>query len=368
MNKSDDLQFVVSHFKSIKVPETAERYGLHNLGYRILSEVLTRINTCIPPTVSTRKRKRPKKKPTATSASVPHRTEDVASFNSAKISSKRARLNRSSASHRQASAPMMNSSNDSRSVFYEEGNGQFQQVESLSQLTIANSSVEAPGHGQRVSRSYDSGLQCSNPQNTSSWPIHSGGVLYSGTSSSGQNYQFPEQQPVRPTAGRIGREQNSTYQDRDSHLTLTESMVEPVEHPASSARQTPNTTLNHNAKENHLDVAVPSMPYHPGLFNTSYVCPYTPYEPVHHTSDTEVGHFAQAHNVDATVPFTSYNPGLFNTIYEPPSTSHQPVHNPGNMDDLPVLPLELFDSTLSYRPGLFNTSDDVPHLAYQPGC
>lgn len=48
LNQSDDLRFAVSHFKSIKVPQTAAQYSLHEVGSKIISEITQRVGSFLP--------------------------------------------------------------------------------------------------------------------------------------------------------------------------------------------------------------------------------------------------------------------------------------------------------------------------------
>lgn len=48
LNQSDDLRFAVSHFKSIKVPQTAAQYSLHEVGSKVISEVTQRVGSSLP--------------------------------------------------------------------------------------------------------------------------------------------------------------------------------------------------------------------------------------------------------------------------------------------------------------------------------
>jgi hypothetical protein len=59
LNQSDDLDFVVSHFKSIKLPEIAMQYDLHGVGRKIMSEIANRLETCLPSNQPRKRRRRP---------------------------------------------------------------------------------------------------------------------------------------------------------------------------------------------------------------------------------------------------------------------------------------------------------------------
>ena len=48
LNQGDDLLSAVSHFKSIKVPQTAALYGLHAIGSKIISEITRRAGSSLP--------------------------------------------------------------------------------------------------------------------------------------------------------------------------------------------------------------------------------------------------------------------------------------------------------------------------------
>ncbi|KAL2826904.1 hypothetical protein BJY01DRAFT_229512 [Aspergillus pseudoustus] len=58
-NKTDDFEFVISHFRSIKVPEIAMDHNLHGIGNRIMSDFTSRTRLCIPPKTREKRRKRP---------------------------------------------------------------------------------------------------------------------------------------------------------------------------------------------------------------------------------------------------------------------------------------------------------------------
>lgn len=64
LNQSDDLGFAVSHFKSIKVPETAAQYKLHGVGSGIISEITRRVGSFLPQKQRQEKRRHEKKKAT----------------------------------------------------------------------------------------------------------------------------------------------------------------------------------------------------------------------------------------------------------------------------------------------------------------
>ncbi|OJJ44503.1 hypothetical protein ASPZODRAFT_18692 [Penicilliopsis zonata CBS 506.65] len=97
------------------VPEIAERYQLHSLGSRILSEIESQTTSCIPPPRPGNKRKRMGNRTTAASASVPRQMEDAPSPNDS-CTSKRVRLNQSSASREHVSTLMTHSRRDERNV------------------------------------------------------------------------------------------------------------------------------------------------------------------------------------------------------------------------------------------------------------
>lgn len=63
LNQGDDLLSAVSHFKSIKVPQTAARYGLHAIGSKIISEIMHRARLSLPQQQPKRKRKHKIHKP-----------------------------------------------------------------------------------------------------------------------------------------------------------------------------------------------------------------------------------------------------------------------------------------------------------------
>ncbi|KAH2820462.1 hypothetical protein KXW76_009340, partial [Aspergillus fumigatus] len=69
LNQSDDLDFVVSHFRSIKLPEIAMRYDLHGVGRKIMSEITDRLETCLPSNQPRERRRRPEIKTPITSHS-----------------------------------------------------------------------------------------------------------------------------------------------------------------------------------------------------------------------------------------------------------------------------------------------------------
>lgn len=48
MNQGDNLLSAVSHFKSIKVPQTAVLYGLHAIGSKIISEITHHAGLSLP--------------------------------------------------------------------------------------------------------------------------------------------------------------------------------------------------------------------------------------------------------------------------------------------------------------------------------
>lgn len=48
LSQSDDLRFAVSHFKSIKVPQTAVQYNLHAIGSKIILEITQRVGSSLP--------------------------------------------------------------------------------------------------------------------------------------------------------------------------------------------------------------------------------------------------------------------------------------------------------------------------------
>ncbi|KAH2761579.1 hypothetical protein KXW10_000401 [Aspergillus fumigatus] len=152
LNQTDDLKFVISHFKSLKVLEIADQHRLHMVGRRILSEIEARTESCIPPKRTAKKRKRPAHRPTA-SNSVLRQTEDCRASNGSRSPFQRVRLSRSSASPRQASTPMTNSVRDERSVFFDEadgGNGDV--IEVSAQHSLAESSLEGDGLNDQTSQ------------------------------------------------------------------------------------------------------------------------------------------------------------------------------------------------------------------------
>ena len=86
LNQSDDLRFAVSHFKLIKVPQTATQYSLHGVGSKIISEITRRVGSSLPQKRSMKKRVNKKSKApksgrsrtakTGGSAEAVERTED----------------------------------------------------------------------------------------------------------------------------------------------------------------------------------------------------------------------------------------------------------------------------------------------------
>lgn len=57
LNQNDDLVFVVSHFKSIQVPEIAAQHSLHGLGSEIISEITRNVGRFLPRNRNCGKRK-----------------------------------------------------------------------------------------------------------------------------------------------------------------------------------------------------------------------------------------------------------------------------------------------------------------------
>lgn len=48
LSQNGDLIFAASHFKSIKVPETAAQHSLHGLGSEIISETTRSVGSFLP--------------------------------------------------------------------------------------------------------------------------------------------------------------------------------------------------------------------------------------------------------------------------------------------------------------------------------
>lgn len=64
LNRNDDLSFAVSHFESIKVPQTAAQYKLHEIGSEIISEITQRVGPFLPQKQQKEKRRHERKKAT----------------------------------------------------------------------------------------------------------------------------------------------------------------------------------------------------------------------------------------------------------------------------------------------------------------
>ena len=62
LSQSDDLRFAVSHFKLIKVPQTAVQYNLHAVGSKIILEITRRVGSSLPQTRSMEKGRNQKNK------------------------------------------------------------------------------------------------------------------------------------------------------------------------------------------------------------------------------------------------------------------------------------------------------------------
>ena len=77
LNKSDDLRFAASHFKSIKVPQTTARYNLNEVGSKIMSEITQRIGSSLPQREPMQKRKHRIHKPPKHSCSKPSRSKSA---------------------------------------------------------------------------------------------------------------------------------------------------------------------------------------------------------------------------------------------------------------------------------------------------
>ncbi|KAL4812700.1 hypothetical protein BDW67DRAFT_120468 [Aspergillus spinulosporus] len=72
-NENEDLEFVVAHFKSIRVPEIASEHNLHELGKIIMLEVESRTKSCIPPKTCVTRQKRPAIRVNTNSSSKPNK-------------------------------------------------------------------------------------------------------------------------------------------------------------------------------------------------------------------------------------------------------------------------------------------------------
>lgn len=62
LSQSDDLRFAVSHFKLIKVPQTAVQYNLHAVGSKIILEIMRRVGSSLPQKRSMTRRRNKKSK------------------------------------------------------------------------------------------------------------------------------------------------------------------------------------------------------------------------------------------------------------------------------------------------------------------
>lgn len=218
------------------VPEIAEQYQLHELGRRILSEIESQTESCIPPPRPVKKRKRPENRTTTASASVSSQTADAPSSNRSRTS-KRVRLNQSSASSGQGSTPMTHSRHDQRSVLFGgENSGNEHVLEVSVQHPLSDLSSEAPSFQRSESGSQDNGPRCSNSQNTPYWPIH-------------QNH-FEAQ-----AHGHIGSLSQSNVLNGDTNKGAATGF-ERAQPSVGGTIQTPSTYLHHNSLTTRADRAV----------------------------------------------------------------------------------------------------------------
>jgi hypothetical protein len=398
LNTGDDLEFVVSHYKSIGIPDVAKRYDLHDLALDILSEATNITET--PPKLE-RKRKRSKSKVTPESGRASQQHEDT-SRSYSRNTPKRVHLNECLALPRQTSRTSCEQ--DSLSGLTQVSDGPVQQINQISfHPLLTESHSEAQDYDQPIREPcppcdtirLDSTLETSrhaNPlvglahdeesfENTATSSLSqldqtaNTRPRMGGFQSNGSRLSSPNSVPGDSTwHNYVG---NTTFQlhpyrpgSFDTSFVHPNTPYQPRQHASS-------TVIGLNEGENNGNSAMPItshqpittymyqdpmsqqtrdiggagiiMPgtfYHPGSFSASHVYPSTPYRPMQTTDDSNYDQHAQRNYASSTTPVASYEPDSFTTNEVRPDTPYQPVRSTSDVTCVLGLPPEPFNSTL----------------------
>ncbi|KAL4755743.1 uncharacterized protein BDW70DRAFT_46677 [Aspergillus foveolatus] len=259
MKAQDDVDFIASHFKTIKIPELASQLGLHHLGLRMLNSILPGAehpaleraeNPVLPE--QTQKRKFSKNNFTD-SGSAPPQTGDAPS---SMTSSGCVQSNRSSALPMQGSSTQHGTDRPSPKRARYNQTATFEGRDDECQWV-----VEAPRQSSLAASPRDSMLSHGL---TSNVPGQIGGYQKAPTETqNSMNYRpsttqkLPEQQPGRQAAGQINRQQRSTHQNQGSHS------IEPTLEQAVPKQQLEKGSFSLSAHQTIAPSALGNVPQGP---------------------------------------------------------------------------------------------------------